>query len=160
MKRVHECLKKIIGGMCVVLFVALVCTVTWQVFSRYVLQNPSGASEELAKILFVWMVLLAAAYLFGEYDGHMNIGVISDKAKGKKKVVLAILSQLAILSFDIFILVIGGYKAVVNGMKQTNAAIPYITTGQIYMALLICGVFVAFFCISFIVENVRRLSHD
>ena len=157
MKKIHEILRKILAGICVSLLAALVCTVTWQVFSRYVLKNPSGMSEELAKIIFVWMVLLAAAYLFGEIDGHMNIGILSDKVKGKKKIVLALLSQIAILWFVGFVLVLGGNAAVKNGMKQTNAAIPFITTGQIYMALLICGLFVVYFCAYFIYEDVKQL---
>ena len=101
MQQIHVLLRKILAGVCVVVMVALVCAVTWQVFSRYVLSNPSSITEELSTILFVWMVLLSAAYLFGEIGGHMNMGVISDKGR-EKKLVLDILSQIAILWFAVF----------------------------------------------------------
>lgn len=157
MNYLHDKLRKILAAICVALFCALVACVTWQVFSRYVLQNPSGYTEELAKILFVWMALLTSAYLFGEADGHMNIGFIVDQAKGRVKTALSVLSNLAILCFASFVLVMGGYRAVLNGLKQTNPAIPQITTGHIYMALFISGVFTVFFCFHFIYSDIKKL---
>jgi len=154
MQQIHVLLRKILAGVCVVVMVALVCAVTWQVFSRYVLSNPSSITEELSTILFVWMVLLSAAYLFGEIGGHMNMGVISDKAKGKKKLVLDILSQIAILWFAVFVLIRGGSVAVINCMKQVNSAIPSITIGQIYIALPICGYVTAYFSVFFILKDI------
>lgn len=156
METVHKRLRQILAAACVALFCALVVCVSWQVFSRYVTKNPSGYTEELAKILFVWLALLTAAYLFGESDGHMNIGFVADKARGRTKIALSILSQAAILWFAVFVLIIGGRKAVINGLRQTNPAIPQITTGHIYMALLLCGIFTAFFCLHFIIRDVRE----
>jgi len=100
------------------------------------------------------MVLLSAAYLFGEIDGHMNMGIISDKAVGKVKLILNISSQTAILWFAVFVLIRGGSIAVINCMKQVNSAIPSITIGQIYIALPICGYITAYFCVFFILKNI------
>lgn len=154
MQQIHSLLRKVLAGVCVAVMGALVCAVTWQVFSRYVLNAPSSITEELSNILFVWMVLLSAAYLFGEIDGHMNIGIIPEKAKGKKKLVLNMLSQIAILWFAVFVLIKGGGIAVINCMKQTNSAIPFIKIGQIYMALPICGYITAYFSIFFFLKDV------
>jgi len=153
----HKLIRKILEAACVVLFCALVACVTWQVFSRFVIARPSGFTEELAKIIFVWLALTASAYLFGETDGHMNIGLISDKAKGRKKIILSLLSQTAILLFAAFVLVFGGRKAVINGLRQINPAIPQITTGHIYMALFICGICTSFFCAHFILKDIKKL---
>jgi len=84
----------------------------------------------------------------------MNMGVISDKAKGKKKLVLDILSQIAILWFAVFVLIRGGSVAVINCMKQVNSAIPSITIGQIYIALPICGYVTAYFSVFFILKDI------
>jgi len=160
MQKVHGFFRKILAGICVALMAALVCAVTWQVFSRYVLNDPSSITEELSTILFVWMVLISAAYLFGEIDGHMNIGVISDRARGRKKLILDVLSQLAILWFAVFVLIRGGSMAVVNCMRQTNSAIPIIKIGQIYMALPICGYITAYFSIFFLLRDISAFfSH-
>lgn len=153
----HKLFRKILAIACTALFSALVVCVTWQVFSRYVIARPSGFTEELAKIIFVWLALIASAYLFGETDGHMNIGFIADKARGRTKTILSLLSQMAILSFAVFVLVFGGHRAVVNGLRQVNPAIPRITTGHIYMALFICGIFTSFFCVHFIFKDLKTL---
>ncbi|MFA9396997.1 MAG: TRAP transporter small permease [Clostridiaceae bacterium] len=157
MKQVKRILDKILGGICVLLFASLTCTVFWQVISRYALKKPSAITEELAKIIFVWMVLIAAAFLFGEVGGHMNIGIIEEKAGPKRKDLLNLISQIVIFIFALFVLVLGGSKAVINGLMQSNAAISSITTGQIYMALPICGVFTIFYTLYYIVEDVRNL---
>lgn len=154
MQKIHGFLRKILAVICVALMAALVCAVTWQVFSRYVLNDPSSITEELSTIIFVWMVLISAAYLFGEIDGHMNIGVISDRARGRKKLILDMLSQIAILWFAVFVLIRGGSMAVVNCMGQTNSAIPIIRIGQIYMALPICGYITAYFSIFFLLRDI------
>ncbi|MEZ9266124.1 TRAP transporter small permease, partial [Vibrio splendidus] len=53
----------------------LVVTVTWQVFSRYVLNDPSNWTDELARYAMVWLGLLGASYLFG-IKGHLAITLL------------------------------------------------------------------------------------
>ena len=36
--------------------------VLWQVFTRFILQDPSSYTEELARFLLVWIGLLGASY--------------------------------------------------------------------------------------------------
>ncbi len=50
----------------------MVMLTCWQVFTRYILKNPSSWSEELVSYLFAWMALLGASLIAGE-RGHMNI---------------------------------------------------------------------------------------
>ncbi|MBU3191942.1 TRAP transporter small permease [Clostridium bowmanii] len=157
MKKVKNGIDKVLELISVTLFVILVVTVSWQVFSRYVLKNPSAITEELSKIAFVWLVLISAAYLFGEHGGHMNIGVIVDKVSPKVKIILSLFSQIVICLFAAFILLSGGYTAVINGWAQINSSIPSITTGQIYMALPICGVFTMFYSINYMIEDIKNL---
>lgn len=158
MKSLRNIINKILATISVFLFSSLVFVVTWQVFSRYVLKNPSGITEELAKILFVWLVLISAAYLFGERGGHMNIGIINEKVSKKTAIILDLISQLVILGFSLFVLVMGGFKAVINGLGQSNAGMPFISTGQIYAAIPICGLFTIFYAVSFLIEDMNKLT--
>ena len=43
----------------------MVVNVLWQVFSRYLLTNPSSFTDELARYLMIWIGVLGAAYLSG-----------------------------------------------------------------------------------------------
>ncbi len=157
METIKRRVDQILASCCILLCGLLTVIVTWQVVARYLFNSPGAQSEELAKILFVWLTLFAAALLFGE-KGHMNIGILSDALPARWNISLQILSSVLILIFCVAILVLGGWDAVGRTMRQTNAAMPFLTTGQIYMALPICGLFSSFYCIYNIIVDVQRLA--
>ena len=66
-------LLNVLAGVSLIAMVALTC---WQVFTRYVLQNPSPWSEELVAYLFAWASLLGASIITGErgHDEHPHCG--------------------------------------------------------------------------------------
>lgn len=157
METIKRRVDQILAFCCIVLCGLLTVIVTWQVVARYLFNSPGAQSEELAKILFVWLTLFAAALLFGE-KGHMNIGILSDALPARWNISLQIVSSILILTFCVAILILGGWDAVGRTMRQTNAAMPFLTTGQIYMALPICGLFSSYYCIHNIIADIRRLS--
>ena len=46
------------------LMVVLLTVLTWQVVSRYVLQDPSTVTEELSRLLLMWLGTLGTALGF------------------------------------------------------------------------------------------------
>ncbi|SCM76497.1 TRAP transporter, DctQ-like membrane protein [uncultured Pleomorphomonas sp.] len=157
METIKRRIDQILAFCCILLCGLLTVVVTWQVVARYLLNSPGAQSEELAKIMFVWLTLFSAALLFGE-KGHMNIGILCDALPTRWNLSFQILTSVLILIFCFAILVVGGWDAVGRTMRQTNAAIPYLSTGQIYLALPICGVFSSFYCVYNIVTDFRRLA--
>ena len=75
MKAVRNALTHALNVLAGVSFIAMVVLTCWQVFTRYVLQNPSSWSEELVSYLFAWASLLGASLVTGE-RGHMNIPIL------------------------------------------------------------------------------------
>jgi TRAP-type C4-dicarboxylate transport system permease small subunit len=144
MEKIKKVMDKTLAAFIVALFAALVVIVFWQVFSRYVLKASSAFSEEMAKILFVWVSLLAAAFIFGE-KGHMNIAVVVEKMPLKAKLVCQIFAGIINMIFIVFVLFFGGFLAVKLGWSQTNASIPIFTSGFIYAALPVSGAFSIFY---------------
>ena len=116
----------------------LVCLVTWQVFTRFILKDPSTITEQLARYVFVWVVLINAAYVFGKGE-HMNIGYLIGKASPKVRLVCALITEVCTLAFMLAVLVGGGLAAVKIGLSQMDAALP-MATGIFYIALPLCGV--------------------
>ena len=78
MKTLRNVLTKLLNVLAGVSFIAMVVLTCWQVFTRYVLQNPSSWSEELVSYLFAWASLLGASLVTGE-RGHMNIPILVEK---------------------------------------------------------------------------------
>ena len=62
----------------VIIMSSMVINVLWQVFSRYILTNPSSFTDELARYLMIWVGVLGAAYVAGK-GNHVAITYFSEK---------------------------------------------------------------------------------
>ena len=82
MNKLRNILNKVIETICMMLLVFMVVLGTWQIITRYVLNNPSTISEDLLIYSFVWMALLGSAYVFGKKD-HMTMVFLRQKLEGK-----------------------------------------------------------------------------
>ena len=121
MKALRNILNKILNALAGISFIAMVVLTCWQVFTRYVLQNPSSWSEELVSYLFAWASLLGASLVTGE-RGHMNIPIIVERmGKGAQKV-FAIFGELIAFAFCAVILVYGGIQITNLAMGQMTSS--------------------------------------
>lgn len=150
MTTVKNALDQILTWTCVVLFSALVIDVSWQVFSRQVLNQPSGWSEELAKYLFIWLGLFGSALVFGE-RGHIAVDFAVKKLPNMAQVIVSALVQVAILVFTGMVLLWGGYLVVRLAWNQNLTGLP-VNVGPLYLALPISGVLIAFYTIYHLVR--------
>ena len=138
MKALREILNKILNVLAGVSFIAMVALTCWQVFTRYVLQNPSSWSEELVSYLFAWASLLGASLVTGE-RGHMNIPIVVERmGKGVQKA-LGIFGELVAFAFSAIILVYGGIQITSLAMGQMTSALG-VPVGIFYVVLPLCGV--------------------
>ena len=84
-KYLNFALNALAGGS----FLAMVLLTCWQVFTRYILRNPSTWSEEMVSYLFAWMSLFGASLVVGE-RGHMNIPIVVERFGDKARKFFAI----------------------------------------------------------------------
>lgn len=124
--------------VCVALFAILVAVVTWQVFTRQILNSPSQWSESLSRYLFVWVGLFGAALVFGE-RGHLAIDVGVRQLPQKIQKWIAVLVQAIIIAFSAYLLVWGGWRAAMNAWQQNLSGLPT-TVGPWYLAMPIAGI--------------------
>lgn len=145
MEAIKKILDKILAAICIGLFGFLVLLVTWQVFTRFILNNPSVISEELAKYCFTWLVLFGAAFVFGE-RGHMAVEFIKDRFPQKLRLVAEVSIEVITILFAIAVLLIGGYFAAEIAWNQLSASLQ-IPVGYLYAGIPISGLFIVFYCI-------------
>lgn len=136
-------LTRFLGVVSVILFAILVCVTVWQVFTRQVLNDPSTWSEELSKILFVWLAFSGAAFLFGE-RGHIAVDFLARKLPVSTQRILQMIVQVIILIFAALAMIWGGYLAASIAWNQQMTALP-LTLGWVYVVIPIAGVFIAIF---------------
>ncbi len=80
----HKGLDLVLSLACAVLMASLVICVSWQVISRYNLTQPSTLTDELARFILIWLVLIAAALCSG-LRKHLAIDLIAEAMTEKAK---------------------------------------------------------------------------
>lgn len=150
MKQLRTVLDKILRVLCGVSFIAMVVLTCWQVFTRYILGNPSSWSEELVAYLFGWMSLLGASLVVGE-RGHMNIPILIDRLNPTMKKAFHIFSEIVALIFAAAILVYGGVQITSLAMGQMTSSLG-VAVGVFYVVLPLSGVLNVIYAIINIIE--------
>jgi TRAP-type C4-dicarboxylate transport system permease small subunit len=155
MKKLTTIISKILGIYLTILMAIMVLDVTWQVFTRFILKNPSAFTEELAGFLLIWIGLLGASYAYYT-KAHLGIDVMTYKLTGFKKQVVEILVNLIVLAFALLVMVVGGMRLVnlTFTLSQISPALG-IEMGYIYLVIPISGIFVIYFAIDFIVAAIQ-----
>lgn len=87
-----------------VLLAAALVIITLQVIFRYVLASPLNWSEQTARCLFIWMIMLAVPVLFYR-KGTVAFDLLVDMMPRKVQDVVRIIVQLLVLGFALFYLV-------------------------------------------------------
>lgn len=126
------------GIVATVLFIALVCAVSWQVFTRQVLKSPSAWTGEFAQVCFVWVSFAGAAFVFGE-RGHIAVDFVARRLNDSIQRTIAVIVQIVIALFAALALIWGGARAVSIAWNQNLTALP-MTIGVVYLILPIVGV--------------------
>ncbi|MET3598333.1 TRAP transporter small permease [Martelella mangrovi] len=112
----------------------------WQVFTRYVLAAPALYTEELLRFMMIWMAFLGSAYAFGTRQ-HLSLVFAIEALSGRKKLILMLINDAVVLVFSVFILFLGGIKAVSSSMAQFSP-IMRIPIGDVYLIMPIAAVLI------------------
>lgn len=154
MKKFTAVLTKILGVFLIILMSAMVLDVSWQVFTRFILQDPSSFTEELAGFLLIWIGLLGASYAYYT-RAHLGIDILTGKLTGMKRRTVDITIHTIVFLFSFFILLIGGYRLVnlTFTLNQISPALG-ISMGYIYLVLPLTGILMMYYSIYFILGTI------
>ncbi len=117
-------LDDVLKNVLIMLMVALVFAVSWQVISRYVFASPSSWTEEVARFLMIWIGLLGAAYAF-RTRAHLGLDLLPKKLTGRSAKILKLFTLLVVVLFSVTVLIVGGGKlvALTWELKQYSAVL-------------------------------------
>lgn len=101
-------LKDMVELVCFVLVVVLAVVVFFQVFNRFILKAPMAWTEELAMLLFQWVVFLGAAVGVKRMS-HFGIDLVVEKLSEKNRHRLDLVAPFAIGAIAVT-LIIEGFK--------------------------------------------------
>lgn len=159
MQNLKNVLDKLVSWLLIVLMGAMVVNVSWQVISRYIFQNPSSFTDELARYMLVWLGTLGAAYVAGKNE-HIAIDVLPNKLKGQARAKLMIFVHALILLFALIAMVMGGSNLVyITYILEQKSATLQIPLAYIYGIIPVSGLIVMFYQIPLILDQRKNFTN-
>lgn len=153
MQKLRQGIDKVLAWAVIALMGIAVLNVLWQVFTRWVLRDPSSYTEELARYLLIWVGLLGASYAAGK-KLHLAIDLIPSKLEGKARHYLELVIEACIFFFALFVMAVGGTRlvALTLYLGQTSAALG-IALGYVYLVIPLSGILIMFYTASFMIDR-------
>lgn len=157
---VRKKLTLVLQWIVILLMALLVLDVIWGVFSRYALGQQAKWSEELARLLLIWVALFGASVAFG-MKAHLGLDYFVEKLHPSAGKLNAVIGALISLTFAVVVFLFGGWvlmqKTIESG--QTMVALP-IAMWWKYAALPVSGVFMVLFLIEQLIESCLASSGE
>ena len=156
-KTIKKILDQMLEILIMVSMAVLVIDVSWQVFTRLVLKNPSTGTEELAVFMIIWVALLGSAVALSR-GAHLGIDYLVNKLSIRKKIFTEIFVFLCIALFSLCVMVIGGMDLVISTLNlgQISPALG-VKIGYVYLAVPISGFFLVLYSAIGLVERLVAL---
>ena len=153
MDRITNIITRILSTALIILMAVIVLDVSWQVITRFILQDPSSYTEELAGFLLIWIGLLGSSYALYT-KSHLGIDILTSKLTGFRKRLTQIMIHIIVILFALFVLVIGGVR-LVNITLTLNQISPAlgIPMGYVYVVLPLTGILMIYYSLVFIVQS-------
>lgn len=157
MQRLRSSVDQVLKWLVIALMGVMVLNVLWQVFTRFVLRDPSSYTEELARYLLIWVGLLGAAYAASQ-KMHLAIDILTARLHGRSRHYAEMFIYLCTFLFALTIMVIGGIRLVnlTLTLNQISAALQ-IKLAYVYLALPLSGIIIMFYAAWFFAEQLRLL---
>ena len=128
--------RKIVDVVAILLIAALSVLVIAQVFARYMFNHSITWSEELARYLQVWMVMVGSVILTRK-KGHLAIDIVTASLPPKVRYVTETIVHIMVLAF-FAIVAYYGVTLTANAARQLSPALR-LHMSYVYAALPVCG---------------------
>lgn len=150
LKKVNGAIHRFNGNIAILIFVALVAIINYQIFTRNVLDFTPQWSEQTALLLMIWLAFLGAAYGV-RLRGHISIEFFVKMLPRVLREIIVVAGLLAMLWFSVYIMLIHGWHLTEMMMNQFLPSIP-IKVGYSYLAIPVSGLLMFIYIIEDILE--------
>ena len=152
MQKITQLIVSVLKVFLMILMSAIVIDVVWQIFTRFILRDPSSYTEELAGFLLIWIGLLGASYALYS-KAHLGIDILTSRLEGRQKKISTLSIYSLVILFALFIPLIGGMRLVniTFTLQQISPAMG-IPMGYVYLVLPLTGILMIYFSVIFIIQ--------
>lgn len=140
MKKIEKALDLAMSTITSAVMLVLIIFGTWQIFTRWILNNPSTFTEELLRYLLIWAGMIGAAYCFF-HDKHVKLTILTSRLSGMPLKVISVVDDIIVLIFVAYVYIYGGVQMVAANTEQLTAVLR-LPMSLIYGCLPASGIFV------------------
>ena len=144
---------KTLEVLVITIVVALTLTVLLGVFTRFVMGRQAEFTDELARVLLIWVSMLGAALAFGE-KAHLGVDFFVGKLDPGARKTLGVLVQTIIAILAITVFIHGGWALALSQMEQRLPTMP-ISRGMVYLSIPLGGVLILLFAIENLIGIIK-----
>ena len=140
----------------IALMALIVLAVTWQVFTRFIINDPSSYTEELSRFLLIWIGVLGASYAL-RTRSHLGIDLISERVGDRGRMMLQLIVYSVIIVFASSVMIVGGIRlvALTFSLNQISAALG-IKMGYVYTVIPLSGALMVLYSLLFMWESITQ----
>jgi TRAP-type C4-dicarboxylate transport system permease small subunit len=155
MKALLQGIDFVLSRFLMLLMALMVVVVSWQVFTRFVIRDPSSYTEELSRFLLIWIGVLGASYAL-RTRAHLGIDLIMQRFGESGRRTIHVVVYGIVILFALFVMIIGGIRLVnlTFSLNQISAAIG-IQMGCVYSVVPISGALMIIYSVLPIVDAIR-----
>lgn len=129
---IKSLLDRLLVFLALSLLLVMVLVIIYQVFSRQILQFTPSWSEELSRILFVWVAFLGIAYGFKE-KLHIGVGVFVNMLPENIQKAMDFFSKILIVGLSLLMIYYGWQFTVL----MQNSTLPGLKISSSYLYAII-----------------------
>ncbi|MEA9391035.1 TRAP transporter small permease [Acerihabitans sp. TG2] len=155
-------LRKALELMLAFFMTVMIIAVVWQVFTRFVLQDPASFTDELSRYLLMWIGIVGGAYTYS-IKRHLALEMLSSKLSHKGQLVLGIVINIIICAFAAVAMVYGGGVMVSTTLEHGQISPGIMVFGEnlkmgyVYLAVPISGILILYYGVVDICESIISL---
>ncbi len=155
LNKFSKILFKLQENMGIFLILLIVLLTAAQVFSRYILKNPLGWTEELVRFVFIWSIFMGAV-IASKNRQHIRVETFHKYLSNSVNTFIEIFVNISIVIFFIYIIPPAfRYALYAYHIKSTASEISMFF---VYISLPLCGVFMTIYYVSHIIKDIHKLT--
>ncbi|MFH0258406.1 TRAP transporter small permease [Vibrio rumoiensis] len=140
----------------------MVFAVVWQVFTRFILNDPSVFTDELSRYLLIWIGILGGAYTFS-IKRHLALEILVTRLNAKNQHVLNIVISCFVMLFSSVALVYGGWNFMMTTLHH-NQVSPGLSIGghqlligYVYTVVPLAGVIICYYACIDVLKSIYQI---
>lgn len=126
--------------------------IIYQVFTRYVLNDPSGLSQEMLIYLMIWLSFIGSAICFSK-GFHLSLPIVFDSLPKKQQNWLTVFSAMLTLGLAC-VIIYGGIHAMVKNAAFVSPMLQ-LSMSVLQSILVISGIYFALMQLKQVIETVH-----